>query len=166
MRTRRDDLLHLVLVQLRDVLFRQHLKQKLIADAARGIARTLFIASENGKLNSSLVQELRGRPRHSLISFNQRATTADPQQHLSILDVADMFHVETISPIDACRIGAAERMAAFFQRHDCLLHRVRKRRFFHHQITPHVDNLRHLFDKHRTRFHARHTRGALPESCG
>ena len=115
------------------------------------------------KLTPAFSRSMCGRARHFLIAFDQRTTATDPQKHLGVFRVVDVFDVESFSPIHSRGICAAEGMTTLFQRHDCLLHRLGKVRFFHHQEATHVDDLGHLFDEDRTSFHAGRTGCALPE---
>ena len=57
-------------------------------------------------------------------------------------------------------------MAPFFQRRHGVGKHRRQFRDFHRQITSHVDDLRILLDRHRTRIHARGAGRTLPERLG
>ena len=48
-------------LQLLDVLLREQLIEKLVADPSRRIAGALFVAPENGKFDSRLIEKLRER---------------------------------------------------------------------------------------------------------
>src|SRR5262245_56009966 len=94
------DLSDSVLIQPADVVSRQRFKQKLIADPPRRIAGTFFLPAHDRKVDSRLGQKLGRRAGNSLVAFDERSTTTNPQKYFRIRRVLDLANVQALGPIN------------------------------------------------------------------
>src|SRR5258708_35274450 len=78
MRAARDDLLHALLVQRRDVLLRVRLEHVLVAHPPRGIARARLARTKDREGATRLLQQLRRRLRRLLRPLADRCGPAYP----------------------------------------------------------------------------------------
>ena len=98
-----------------------------------------------------------------MVAFIKRTGTADPIQHIGVRVFGQGLHAQPGGPIRAFVKAQIPRVGIGFQALEDVDHFLRKARFHHHVVTPHVHNPLDMLDIDRTAFLTPATRGAAPD---
>src|SRR5437868_14373512 len=81
-----------------NIRLRELLKEELITDAPRGIARARLLGAEHRKTHAGVLEQLGGRPCDLLCPWIKRGGATDPEQIFEVGIRFDHWHVEPLCP--------------------------------------------------------------------
>ena len=171
-RTGRDDLLDLVLLERLDVLRGQPLEHELVAGAAGGVTRAGLAVAEDAEADAGHVEQLGHGTRGLLRPVLVGARAADPEQPVDLLErldvLADDLDLErqVLGPVEACRGRHVPRVALVLQALEQPVELGGEVRLDQHLVAAHVDDVVDVLDVDRALLHARAAGDAGPEHVG
>ena len=119
------------------------------------MAAVLFVFSQDAEVDTGRCQQPRRCAGDFLHAIVVRADAVDEIKRVGAFFLADYFHGTTVfesfgpNPIGALLLQFRPGVAAFFERLERLLQRLRHDAFVHHG-PPDIDDLVDVFDRHRT----------------
>ncbi|CAM3997229.1 hypothetical protein TSST111916_17520 [Tsukamurella strandjordii] len=160
------------LVELLDVLLRQHLEQELVARAARGVAGAGLALAEHEEVHGGHVEQLGDGLGGLLGAVLVGAGAADPEQVLvavegiGVLTEDGDLDVHLVDPRGALAGVLAPGVALVLEVLEQARQLVRELRLDEHLVAAHVHDVVHVLDVHRALLDAGATGGAAPQDLG
>ena len=156
-----DYLLYPALPEQGNVFLCHFIEYEFIPQAAHAIPAAFLILAEDSIADTGLVQQLSHGNRHMLVAGIKGAGASDIEQILCRVAVK-RFDIHGRTPLGALGRCDSPGIAPPFHVFEKIEQFFGKPGFGLNEMTPHLDDLGHLFDEDRAGFHAGTAGGAGP----